>query len=203
MYLFPVSYLGLLYNVGVLCSLGASPMSSSRCSFLARRRPIIRLSAGGSCRPAFVKCRTTSLPGGNTTRCGYSTINGSANPYYFQIQTQSSQLSSHHHPDVKLIPKLQDKSKGEQIMRCTDRMKNSPATVETLLKALSAARQNPDTDKFRHIVLKTIAAEAFWQPSVNTAGFSSHGNGRPGDSFPRSDPDSINNNVMYIYFLAT
>jgi hypothetical protein len=97
--------------------------------------------------------RTTILPGGNTTRCGYSTINGSANPYYFQIQTQSSQLSSHHHPDVKLIPKLQDKSKGEQIMRCTDRMKNSPAAVETLLKALSAARQNPDTDKFRHIVL--------------------------------------------------
>jgi hypothetical protein len=64
--------------------------------------------------------------------------------------SDSGDLSSHH-PDVKLIPKLQDKSKEEQILRCADRMKNSPAAVDTLCKALSAVQQNPDLDKFRKV----------------------------------------------------
>ena len=35
-----------------------------------------------------------------------------------------SELLRQHHPDVKLIPKLQDKSIEEQILRTVDRMKH-------------------------------------------------------------------------------
>jgi|UPI000581AA85 hypothetical protein len=56
-----------------------------------------------------------------------------------------------HHPEVRLVPKLQDKSKEEQILRCADRMKASPAAVDTLLRTLSAVQKEPSNDKFRKI----------------------------------------------------
>ena len=58
---------------------------------------------------------------------------------------------SHTHPDIKLIPKLQDKSKEEQVLRCADRLKSSPQAVDTLYRALTAVQKDPDNPKFRKI----------------------------------------------------
>mmetsp|Transcript_28507 Transcript_28507/g.40330 ORF Transcript_28507/g.40330 Transcript_28507/m.40330 type:complete len:433 (-) Transcript_28507:161-1459(-) len=56
-----------------------------------------------------------------------------------------------HHPNVKVPEKLQNKTKEEQILRCCDRLRNHPAAVDTLYKALTALRENPDNSKFRKI----------------------------------------------------
>lgn len=56
-----------------------------------------------------------------------------------------------HHPDVKVIPKLQDKSKEEQVLRCADRLKASPQAVDTLIRALTTIQNNPNDDKFRTV----------------------------------------------------
>jgi PUB domain/UBA/TS-N domain/Ubiquitin interaction motif len=60
-----------------------------------------------------------------------------------------------HHPDVKLIPKLQDKSVEEQILRTADRMKNHPAAVDTLHRAVTALFRDPDQAKYRRIDTST------------------------------------------------
>jgi UBA/TS-N domain/PUB domain len=60
-----------------------------------------------------------------------------------------------HHPDVKLIPKLQDKSVEEQILRTADRMKNNPAAVDTLHRAMTALFRDPDQAKYRRIDTST------------------------------------------------
>jgi UBA/TS-N domain/PUB domain len=61
-----------------------------------------------------------------------------------------------HHPQVKIIPKLQDKSKEEQILRCTDRLKTSPTAVDTLLRALVAVQKEPHNVKFRTVDKSSI-----------------------------------------------
>ena len=71
-----------------------------------------------------------------------------------QIRTNSVGLSAHH-PKVKIIPKLQDKSKEEQILRCADRLKAHSAAVDTLHRALSAVQNDPDNAKFRKIETTT------------------------------------------------
>lgn len=67
-----------------------------------------------------------------------------------KIRSGSGGLTSFH-PDVKVVPKLKDKSKEEQILRCADRLKNSPNAVDTLLRALAAVQKDPQNDKFRKI----------------------------------------------------
>lgn len=46
------------------------------------------------------------------------------------------------HPNVQLIPKLQDKSKEEQIIRCVDRMKPYPAAIDALYRVVHAIYQH-------------------------------------------------------------
>jgi len=62
--------------------------------------------------------------------------------------TQQQQQPQQHH---QVIPKLQDKPKEEQIVRCADRLKASPQAVDTLLRALRAVRDHPDDAKYRKI----------------------------------------------------
>jgi PUB domain/UBX domain len=66
------------------------------------------------------------------------------------IRTKSDVLRQHH-PDVKLIPKLQDKAVEEQVLRTVDRMKTHAAAVDTLHRALSVIYQNPSDWKYRRI----------------------------------------------------
>jgi hypothetical protein len=60
-------------------------------------------------------------------------------------------LIQEHHPNVKVPTKLEDKSKEEQITRNANRVKGHPAAVDTLYKALTALRNDPNNQKFRRI----------------------------------------------------
>jgi hypothetical protein len=71
------------------------------------------------------------------------------------IRTKS-ELLRQYHPDVKLVPKLQDKTIEEQVLRTVDRMKNYPAAVDTLYRAISMIYNNPnDNMKYRRIDTST------------------------------------------------
>jgi len=59
------------------------------------------------------------------------------------------------HPNVKIIPKLQDKSKEEQILRCTNRLKPHAQAVDTLHRALVAVQGDPDASKYRSVDMKS------------------------------------------------
>ena len=71
-----------------------------------------------------------------------------------RLSTASRALAENH-PGVKVIPKLQDKSIEEQILRCADRLKSSPAAVDTLYKACVTIQQNPHETKYRNIDTST------------------------------------------------
>ena len=58
---------------------------------------------------------------------------------------------SHHHPDVKVPAKFQDKTKEEQVVRCADRLKPYPNAVDTLYRALTAVKNDPNNAKYRKI----------------------------------------------------
>jgi hypothetical protein len=62
----------------------------------------------------------------------------------------SGPLASHH-PGVKVVPKLQDKSKEERVVRCADRLRGSPGAVDALHRALSTIRDNPGDEKYRTV----------------------------------------------------
>ena len=55
----------------------------------------------------------------------------------------------HHHPGVKLPPRLEDKPKTEQIERSCDRFKSYPKAVDTLYKTLMMISQFPNERKYR------------------------------------------------------
>mmetsp|Transcript_6007 Transcript_6007/g.9023 ORF Transcript_6007/g.9023 Transcript_6007/m.9023 type:complete len:291 (+) Transcript_6007:1-873(+) len=93
---------------------------------------------------------------------------------------------------------MKDKSKEEQILRCTKRIAPHPLAVDTLLRAFMFIRQNPNEEKYRKI-------------DRTTAGFQSALEGKPGVmdllsamNFIRSNGDSgnysniSNNNQRYI-----
>lgn len=64
---------------------------------------------------------------------------------------RSGRKLARHHPGVKLPPRLEDKSKEEQIRRCCDRFRSYPSTVDTLIRALSTILRNPAERKYRRI----------------------------------------------------
>lgn len=76
-----------------------------------------------------------------------------------------------HHPDVRLVPKLQDKSVEERILRTADRMKSYPAAVDTLHKALTALQNNPDEAKFRRIDTSSAGYQRSVAPAPGAADF--------------------------------
>jgi PUB domain/UBA/TS-N domain len=71
--------------------------------------------------------------------------------------TKTTAALSQHHPDVKIIPKLQDKSVEEQVLRTADRMKHHPAAVDTLYRLVSTIYKEPANDKYRRIDTTTAA----------------------------------------------
>mmetsp|Transcript_11201 Transcript_11201/g.25013 ORF Transcript_11201/g.25013 Transcript_11201/m.25013 type:complete len:445 (+) Transcript_11201:76-1410(+) len=73
---------------------------------------------------------------------------GGTNPH--KLSTAAGALAMDH-PDVKVVPKLQDKTIEEQILRCADRLKTSPAAVDTLYRACTTIQQHPKEDKYRTI----------------------------------------------------
>lgn len=63
----------------------------------------------------------------------------------------SKQQLKHHHPNVKVPPRLEEKPIKEQIQRCCDRIQYYPKAVDTLIRALSTILGHPRESKFRHI----------------------------------------------------
>lgn len=90
---------------------------------------------------------------------------------------KSQQQLSRHHPHVKLPPRLEDKSKQEQIRRCTDRFQSYPSTVDTLLRALTTILQHPTDTKYRRIdtrnagYQKSLASVPGAEPLLMALGF--------------------------------
>lgn len=62
-----------------------------------------------------------------------------------------TKVISGHHPDVKVPSKMADKSKEEQILRCSQRLAPYPLAVDTLLQALINVRDHPTNEKYRRI----------------------------------------------------
>lgn len=56
-----------------------------------------------------------------------------------------------YHPKVKVPTKMSDKSKEEQILRCSKRLAPHPLAVDTLLQAFMHVRDDPSNDKYRKI----------------------------------------------------
>jgi len=69
------------------------------------------------------------------------------------IKTRNNQTTrlSNHHPNVKIPTAMKDKSKKEQILRCTKRLSPHPLAVDTLLRALKAIHKHPTVIKYRTI----------------------------------------------------
>jgi hypothetical protein len=63
---------------------------------------------------------------------------------------------SGHHPNVKIPKQMKDKSKEEQILRCTKRLAPHPLAVDTLLRAFTFIQKDPDNSKYRKIDKSTI-----------------------------------------------
>uniref|UniRef100_A0A7S2HHP3 UBA domain-containing protein n=1 Tax=Helicotheca tamesis TaxID=374047 RepID=A0A7S2HHP3_9STRA len=82
------------------------------------------------------------------------------------LNLKSSGLTTHH-PNVKVPKKMQDKSKEEQILRCASRLKPHPPAVDTLIRALTAVRDDPSNPKFRRV-------------NKNTAGYQRTLHNKPG-----------------------
>jgi UBA/TS-N domain./PUB domain. len=58
---------------------------------------------------------------------------------------------SGHHPGVKVPSKMTEKSKEEQVLRCSQRLAPHPLAVDTLLQALISVRDHPLNEKYRRI----------------------------------------------------
>ena len=100
-------------------------------------------------RPKQTTSTTTIGPTRLTTaaaaKSGQAAVSRAVNP------TNRSRTIHEHHPHVKIPSKLEDKSKEEQILRNVDRLKSHPTAVDTLYKALTALRTDPNNQKFRRI----------------------------------------------------
>lgn len=85
--------------------------------------------------------------------------------------TSGNSTLSDHHPKVKVIPKISDKSVEEQILRTADRLKTSYLAVDTLLRALKELQQNPENPKFRTIDTATAGYQRSLAPAPGAADF--------------------------------
>jgi len=56
-----------------------------------------------------------------------------------------------HHPEVTIPQKMTDKTKEERVLRCAVRLRSHPPAIDTLHRALSALRSNPDNSKYRRL----------------------------------------------------
>lgn len=61
-------------------------------------------------------------------------------------------IGTFQHPNVKIPPQMKDKTKEEQILRCTKRLTSHFYAVDTLLQALIRIRDSPSNPKVRSII---------------------------------------------------
>jgi PUB domain len=106
-----------------------------------------------------------------------SSLLDAANCRQQSLRTKYSQELAYHHPQVKLPPRLEEKSKKEQIQRCCSRLKSYPATVDALIRALATIIGNPSVSKYRRIdqtnpgYQHSLAAAPGLEPFLQALGF--------------------------------
>lgn len=87
------------------------------------------------------------------------------------IIPKSAGVLRDYHPEVKLIPKLQDKSTEEQILRTAERLRTSPAAVDILHKVLTSLRDDPTNPQFQRLSSQTSGYQRTIQPAVGAEDF--------------------------------
>jgi hypothetical protein len=78
------------------------------------------------------------------------------NSTYKSSTNSKNGVLSHSHPNVSIPVAMKDKSKEEQILRCTKRLAPHATAIDTLLVALTAIRTNPTDDKYRKVDKTTL-----------------------------------------------
>jgi len=104
-----------------------------------------RAQNSSSHMPSGVKVKTTSKTRRTATT---GTVSPSSN---VQLKPSNTTILSIQHPDVKVPTQMKDKTKEEQILRCTKRLSTHTLAVDTLIRSLHAIRNNPSDSKYRKI----------------------------------------------------
>jgi len=101
-----------------------------------------------------IKARKKTKPKPTTSTITSSSLSPSAAPSsssHLCLKPKSTAALSIQHPNVKMPTQMKDKSKEEQIIRCTKRLSPHPLAVDTLIRSLTAIRANPSDPKYRKI----------------------------------------------------
>lgn len=109
-------------------------------------RSAASIRAGEAATARVTKASQKFGTGGNVIVEKYSFKSGNSTS-----SPKMNKKSLSRHPNVRLPTQMKDKSKEEQIMRCTKRLAPHPSAVDTLCKALITIRDNPDDEKYRKI----------------------------------------------------
>ena len=106
-----------------------------------------RFGTNGISKPKQTKKNNTNNSNSNSKPIGNDNYINNLNA------TPSKKIAAikAHHPKVKVPTKMGDKSKEEQILRCSKRLAPHPLAVDTLLQAFMHVRDDPSNDKYRKI----------------------------------------------------
>jgi hypothetical protein len=100
------------------------------------------------------KKNTAASSNRNTSTTTSRTATTSANTFPTS-STMNTHTVSKTHPKVTMPTKMKDKSKEEQILRCSKRLAPYPHAVDTLLQAFTFVKNYPHNSKYRKINTQT------------------------------------------------
>lgn len=137
-----------------------------------RHRPQPRTAAMNKAAEAALRRHEAPRKGSKKSNASASMgMKASANSTAPSTIPRSAAVLRDYHPDVKLIPKLQDKSTEEQILRTADRLRTFPAAVDVLHKVLTALRDEPNNPKFQRLSCQTAGYQKTLQQAVGAEDF--------------------------------
>lgn len=87
----------------------------------------------------------------STTKSNNTSSTKNKNPSKSNSNNTNYKTTKFEHPNVKVPTKMSDKTKEEQILRCTQRLSTNSLAIDTLLKSFQTIRDNPNQDKYRKI----------------------------------------------------
>jgi PUB domain len=148
-------------------------------------------------QPTAATARTRTAASSRAGQAAVSRLTSGKQAGTIPAATASNALAAHH-PKVKLVPKLQDKSKEEQILRTADRCKAHYAAVDTLLRALTMLQQNPTNEKYRRIDTSSAGYQKSVAPAPGAQGFLLAMNYRRSGSYYIMDSHMIDPALLYL-----
>merc|ERR1712137_1173468 len=102
-----------------------------------------------------IQKKKSSAASSNRTTSTSRTATTSTNNFPSSLVSTSKQTISKTHPKVTMPTKMKDKSKEEQILRCSKRLAPYPHAVDTLLQAFTFVKNYPHNSKYRKINTQT------------------------------------------------